>query len=80
MKLQAMPSHVPDALPRLHAAEVDSVSRLADDDRPAEVFALFIENPITNYTSVRTYATRFDRGLAVIMLSAQPLILKIVDF
>lgn len=44
------------------------------------VFALFITNPATGYTTVRTYPTAFDRGLEMIMWSCQPVIMRAVDY
>jgi hypothetical protein len=44
------------------------------------IYALYIEDPATGYQSVRTYSTAFFRALEVILLSPQPLILRLVDY
>jgi hypothetical protein len=44
------------------------------------IFCLFIEHAATGYVSVRTYPTAFDRALEMILLSAQPVILRTAEY
>jgi hypothetical protein len=65
---------------RVPYASVEIVPAAASLARPAQVFALFIENPATGYVSVKTFDSAFARGLAVIALSAQPVTLRVQDY
>lgn len=42
-------------------------------------FLLIVEFPATGHTTVLSFATRFDRGLQMIALAAQPVVLTTRD-
>jgi hypothetical protein len=71
-------------IPKFLAAEVIPYASVeiipAPSTGPFSVFALFIENPKTGYTTVMTFPSRFDRALHMITLSSQPLVLKTADY
>jgi hypothetical protein len=44
------------------------------------IFALFIEDPATHWVTVQTYPSAFLRGLMMITLRAQPVVLSTRDY
>lgn len=44
------------------------------------IYALLLDYPLTGHTTVRTYATAFDRALEMILLRDQPVVLRTVDY
>lgn len=44
------------------------------------IFALFLSYPLTGHTTVLTFASQFERALEMITLSAQPVVMRTVDY